>query len=277
VTTLLVSSAVVQAAPYQFEFLAERPRSTSDSISFVYKLPALNDHGTVAMLLQRADANNLRETIYTGTPGDLRQVDTGGLTVGAVSINNSGRIGFLGGVPPVGRTVNIYAVSSGGPVVKISDPVTMVDRLETAIADNGTVMTVTDYYMFAASTVVMGDGTAPAREVFRTHNPGPDGLYHTTLMRPRMSVSGDWVATERGGARGFAYSAIHTNYGSIYAGTQPPGISWESLGTADVTRNGVVLFQDTFRSDPSRLYTSTAGGQAVRCPGRRDSAKASWR
>jgi hypothetical protein len=260
-------SAAVRAAPYQFELLAERPRATGSLGGGLSSLPALNDNGVVAFSVHRVGGGTLDEIIYTGTPGNLRQVDMPGYVVyGGLSINNPGRIGFLGRAisDPIG---GVHAVSPDGSVVMIAPGGTFT--YETAISDGGAVMAVTDGPMFAASTVVVGDGTAPAQTVFRTKSPNPSfPIRYTQLYSPRMSGSGDWVATESGGAN-TAYTGIHTNFHSTYTDgpSTPPGTAWGSLGSADVARNGVLLFQGKLRSDPPRLYTSTAGGPSVAVPG----------
>src|SRR5205809_468804 len=87
---LAVSSATAQTAPYRFDLLAEHP--TSQFLNPVRILPALNDAGTVAYIVPQSGASSsYEEVLYTGTPGNLRPVDTPGYTVaGGVSINNHG-------------------------------------------------------------------------------------------------------------------------------------------------------------------------------------------
>ena len=119
VVTLAAPCAVVHAGPYQFEFLAERPRFGIAFTNDVYKLPALNDGGTVALILPRAAPTPYDELIYTGTPGNLRPVEIPGLkTIGGVSINNPGRIAFVG--YPEDKTRGVYSVAPGGPVTTIA-------------------------------------------------------------------------------------------------------------------------------------------------------------
>jgi hypothetical protein len=85
-----------------------------------------------------------------------------------------------------------------------------------------------------------------------------------------MSATSDWVATEFGQMAGLGYTAIHSNYGSIYSEGPPtaPGTPWLALGSADVASNGVKVFVGRHMNDTTtKIYRSQAGGETVALPG----------
>jgi hypothetical protein len=269
VVTLAAPCAVVHAGPYQFEFLAERPRFGIAFTNDVYKLPALNDGGTVALILPRAAPTPYDELIYTGTPGNLRPVEIPGLkTIGGVSINNPGRIAFVG--YPEDKTRGVYSVAPGGPVTTIAPAIAFDDRYETAISDNGTVVVASDpgngLPAWVAGSIYVGDGSSPAQSVFTAHSPFDQApLRFSQLSRPRMNAAGDWVVQESG-SFGASYIARHTNRGSTYSVL--PVDSWIGFGPADVAKDGVVAFSGQRQTDPSSLlFLSRPGAGPERVPG----------
>lgn len=269
---LALRPLVAAAAPYQFEFLAERPRSTHPAFSSVYRLPALNDNGAVALLLPRSASAPLEEVIYTGTPGNLSEVGTPGVSVlGGVSINNPGRIGFVGSKVSVGQ--GVYAVSSGGPVVTIVESGFFYDRLETAISDNGAVTATTapppGYPPIYAGSVLIGDGSSPGRVAASTRSPIPMVPATSSLMfRPRMNASGAWAASEVGSAGSTPYSTVHTSDRTFSFWGPYDGVSTRYYGPADVADNGVFLYSGfSLPGSVRSLYTFTAGGPTAVVPG----------
>jgi hypothetical protein len=262
--SMAVWSAPVRAAPYQFEFLAERPRSTHPLFSSVYKLPALNDNGTVALLLPRSASGPLEEVIYTGTPGNLSEVGTPGVGVlGGVSINNPGRIGFVGSKVSVGQ--GVYSVSPGGPLVTIEDSAFFYGRLETAISDSGAVMATTEpplgYPTIYPGSVLIGDGSSPVQVAASTRSPVPNVPTQSALMfRPRMNASGAWAASETGSTTGFPYTTVHTSDRTFSFFGPYDGATTRYYGPADVADNGVFLYSGfTLPGGVRSLYTFTAG------------------
>lgn len=268
-TALTVSSAAVaQTAPYRFDVLAERPDGPAPSFDFggVRRLPALNENGTVAYIIPRAGATAVDEVVYTGTPGDLRVVETPGhIAYGGVSINNGGRIAFIGS-PASRANGGAYAVTPGGPVATIAE--SDFFTYETGISDSGRVLVVNDpdSPLWVAGSVWIGDGISPYQSVFRP--PGTffeQPLRSTDLYHPRMNAAGDWVVRETGSAGGtLNYGALHTNYGSNYSNPAGPF----GPGTADVAGDGVLLYSaTTFNDRTVKLYTSRAGGTPEVVPG----------
>lgn len=258
----LCSAAPAQNAPYRFEPLGERPRSPSSG-DLVRRLPALNDSGTAAFIVGTA-TGHYGQTLYTGTPGNVRQVETPGVSVGGgVSINNHGRIGFIGLGTGEPAAPGMFAVTAGGPVVSIAvgsfDFEVPTGHFETAISDSGAVMALSDQPQRFPSSVIIGDGTGPAQRVFSTPQPplGTGGV--VLLTSPRMSARGDWTAFETNinGSPNF-YTAVHSSGGSrssIFGG---------AVGSSDVAGDGVVVYQGTPAVGGGRaLYTfrdNTGGG-----------------
>jgi hypothetical protein len=247
------SAAAAQNVPYRFEPLGERPRSASSG-DLVRRLPALNDSGTAAFVIGPA-TGWYGETLYTGTPGNVRQVETPSVSVGGgVSINNHGRIGFHG-LETVQGIPGMYAVTAGGPVILISrgsfDFAVPTGNLETAISDSGAVMALADQPQRFPSSVIIGDGTGPAQRVFSTSPRLPQSVSGPVMLRsPRMSAGGDWTAFEiEGGAVG--YTAVNSSRGSRDTAFG----FWRSVGSSDVAGDGVVVFQGARESGTLALFT----------------------
>src|SRR6185503_3173962 len=113
------------------------------------------------------------------------------------------------------------------------------------------------------STVVIGDGTGPARAVFRTSPRVPQSLGGpVTLESPRMSAAGDWTAFEMNGGSG-AYNAVDSNLGSRDTAL----LLWRSIGSSDVAGDGVVVFQGTQATGPRALYTFGGSRRGQIIPG----------
>ena len=269
VTLVVSASAVAQVAPYRFELLAERPDGPAPfGDNGVRMLPALNDNGTVAYILPRAGATATDEVLYTGTPGNVRVVETPRhVAFGGVSINNPGRIAFAG-YAQASPGLGVFAASPGGPLLTIRDPASFSNRYETAISDAGTVIVTEDPAIgmpeWVAGSIAVGDGSAPAQTVFTGSSPQPGATLRTSqISRPRTSGSGEWVASEQGTLSFGSYTAMHTNRGSTYF---DPAFGF-GRGTADVA-NGALLFQGTTFGDRARkLYLSRDGGEPVAVPG----------
>lgn len=256
VVVFFVTLAEAQTTPYRFDLLADTT-GISQTLRFGY-LPALNDNGTAAFPLFIPGQGTV---IQTGTPGDVRAVPTPGLQVrGGLSINNGGRIGFVsfdGQGSGTGNFYTVHAVTAGGPVVTIAPKNTYAGEFEhtaTAISNTGAVIAVTEAPQFLPSLVLVGDGTAPAAEVYRSQPLVPfPGSPANTMSYPRMNASGDWLATE------FffqpSYSVLRSNRGSVdslFSG-------YTGIGSADVADDGRIVFGGTRTGETQRLYLVPAG------------------
>lgn len=262
---LALSPAAVRAAPYQFELLAERPRFEVPFTSDVYKLPALNDNGTVAFILPRSGTTPRDEVIYIGTPGNLNAVAVPDLKIiGGVSINNPGRIAFIAYSPPA---LGVYTTSAGGPVVTISPNESFNDRHETAIADNGIVVFPTrppiGFPNFIPGSLRMGDGNSPAQTLVQGQTPSQGSqLSAGQMFRPGMSASGAWVVREVGGR----VRALHSNHGIV--SLDDSSGYWTAFGQGDVAGNGDVVFSGRRYNDAtSKLYVDRPGRPLESLPG----------
>jgi hypothetical protein len=257
--------AAGQTAPYRFDLLSERT-GFAQGTNLIRSLPALNDNGIAAFILGEPTAY-YGHALYTGTPGALTRVETPGVSVGGgVSINNHGRMGFIG--IATGTTFpDVFAVSAGGPIVPISNGASFGSfdpdaggRLETAISDSGAVMALADQPQRFPSSVVVGDGTGPAQAVFRTSPPFGGAGGAVELTSPRMSATGDWTAHEINSGPP-AFSAVHSSRGSQNTAL----LQWSGLGTSDVAADGVVVFQGTPTGGARALYTygGNTGGPRI--------------
>jgi hypothetical protein len=255
------------AAPYQFELLAERPRFAVPFTSDVYKLPALNDNGTAALILPRSGSTPRDEVIYTGTPGNLRAVEAPAIRVlGGVSINNPGEVAFIG-LPDAGGAFGIYRAAPVGPVVTISTNESFNDRHETAIADNGMVVFPTrppiGFPNFIPGSLKMGDGSSPAQTLVsgRTESQGTQ-LSAGQMYRPGMSASGAWVVREAGGR----IRILHSNHGIV--SLDDGSGYWTTFGQGDVAGNGDVVFSGRRYNDAtSKFYIDRDGQPLASLPG----------
>jgi hypothetical protein len=253
-----------QTTPYRFDLLAEA--SVDDGqISRAAMRPALNDNGTAAFILSSPPTGPIRRGfVHVGTPGNVREAATPDLdAVGGVSINCHDRVGFVSipwGTSPggSGNRLSVHAVTAGGPVITIVPRGAYGGEIarDTAISDGGAVMVITDALQSVQAVpnfVLVGDGTAPADEVFRSPTPSP-GVFSGTLFGPRMNASGDWVVSDLGGDP--RYRALRSNRGGFVS---PPDSRFTRVSYADIADDGRVVLSASENDGPGRLYLLPGG------------------
>jgi hypothetical protein len=161
VCVLGIGGASLRAQTFSFVEVA----STSDGLSS-FSLPSLNDAGTAAFSATHASGR----AIYTGNGGAIDQLLTtspgGFASLGDVSINDVGAIGFVGvrAPSPGSPQAGVYRLGGGSVTTIAENPDDTHGYFSPAVNNAGRVAFNVEINFIAGGPIFVGygDGTAPA-------------------------------------------------------------------------------------------------------------------
>jgi hypothetical protein len=253
-----VHAATVPRADYRFDVLGET--SGLDLYTPGRMSVAVNDNGTAAFLMPAPSSSGPAFTLHVGTPGASRAVPTpGAIPGGGVSINNDGRVAFIG-LPDDGAkhsefSYTAWAVTPGGPVTQIISRTADGRRyaygnmsFRTGISDAGEVFVTIFANNAPPDYALIGDGTS-TKEVVETFG---------HVGAPHMSSNGDYGLTYDSSEVGHVFKTGRTLVGApltsfVYPG-QGPGF-FTSVDEGDVANNHWAVFNGTWNRQPDELFT----------------------